>query len=205
MKSLLGVSSIVVAFALIVGCGGAASSLPTTADCLQKVMQEPPPTDPNFFFGRGTATSVDLNYAWDMAEQNARAQIVRATSAKVQSLVKSFTEQVGADNDPEFRQMGLSVSKTVSSEMQHNASIIQQENCATPDGKFMAVVIVRMPVAAANAALVNRIRAQDRLYTRFRASQAFKELEQDAAKYEEFKKQQEQQGGVPPTAPNDEK
>ena len=47
-----------------------------------------------------------------------------------------------------------------------------------------------MPIGDANAAIVNRIKAQQNLYTRFRASQAFTELEADVENYEKWKQDQ---------------
>jgi hypothetical protein len=55
--------------------------------------------------------------------------------------------------------------------------------------------MMEMPIGEANARLVEKIKAQERLYTRFRASEAFEELDQMVQEYEEWKKQQPEYGG----------
>ena len=50
--------------------------------------------------------------------------------------------------------------------------------------------MVEMPIGEANAAFVEKIRSQERLYTRFRASEAFEELDREVQEYEEWKRQQ---------------
>ncbi len=48
-------------------------------------------------------------------------------------------------------------------------------------------------VGAANAALLQAIKANEQMYTRFRASQAYKDLDQEAKKFEDQKKEEAKQ------------
>ncbi len=57
---------------------------------------------------------------------------------------------------------------------------------------WRAYVLVEYPIGAANEALMQQIKNNNQMYTRFRASQAFKELQDEVDKYEKFKQQQEQ-------------
>ena len=50
---------------------------------------------------------------------------------------------------------------------------------------------MEMPIGEANLAFVEKLRAQERLYTRFRATRAFEELDQEVQEYEEWKRQQQ--------------
>ena len=45
-------------------------------------------------------------------------------------------------------------------------------------------------MGAVNAAMVDKIKADKQMYTRFKAAEAFKDLEKEVEKYEEYKKDQ---------------
>jgi hypothetical protein len=55
---------------------------------------------------------------------------------------------------------------------------------------------MELPIGVMNSALLEKIKDNKNMYTRFRASEAFKELEEETAKYEQFKKEQGQ-GTIP--------
>jgi len=61
---------------------------------------------------------------------------------------------------------------------------------------FRAYVLMELPLGAMNSALLDKVKENKNMYTRFRASEAFKELEQEADKYDQFKKEQIQ-GTIP--------
>ena len=144
------------------------------------------PNDPNFFFATGTSESLDLQLAIDKATLNARAEIGRQLELKLNSLQKSFAEEVG-DTDPELNKLYSSATEVVVS-TQLSGSKIRDTKYKEKNGKYHAVVLVEYPVSAANAALVNQIKKDQNLYTRFRASEGFKELEAQVDKYENWKK-----------------
>jgi hypothetical protein len=50
--------------------------------------------------------------------------------------------------------------------------------------------MMEMPIGEANARFVDKIKSQQRLYTRFRASEAFEELDAMVEEYEQWKKEQ---------------
>jgi len=47
---------------------------------------------------------------------------------------------------------------------------------------------MQLPVGAAADQLLQSMRKNDQTYTRFRATQTFKDLDEEAKKFEEFKK-----------------
>jgi len=49
---------------------------------------------------------------------------------------------------------------------------------------------MEMPIGEANARFLEKIRAQERLHTRVRASEAFEELDREVQAYEEWKSKQ---------------
>ena len=66
------------------------------------------------------------------------------------------------------------------------------------DGKIVkdgnnwrAYVLIEYPLGAAQEALREQIKKNEQLYTRFRASQTYKELDDEVQKYENYKKGQQ--------------
>ena len=49
---------------------------------------------------------------------------------------------------------------------------------------------MELPIGPANSALLDAVKKQQNLYTRFRSSQGFQELEEEVEKYDQFKKEQ---------------
>lgn len=146
-----------------------------------------PPSDPNYSFGRGTATSPDLQTAMDNAVLSARNDLASQMTARIQSVTKRFTEQTGAGQDAQMLQQFENTIKAVVSEEIVGSRTKQQET--VPDGAVYRVfVLVEMPFGKAAEALMNKVKANQAMYTRFRASQAFADLDAEVAKYEEAKK-----------------
>jgi len=177
-KVLLGMAALAVV--IIAGCAGSGG---------WKTIETP--TDANFYFATGTSESADLQLAIDKATLNARAEIGRQLELKLNSLQKSFAEEVG-DTDPELNKLYSSATEVVVS-TQLSGSKIKDTKYQEKNGKYHAVVLVEYPVNAANAALVNQIKKDQALYTRFRASEGFKELEAEVEKYENWKKEKGQE------------
>ena len=148
------------------------------------------PTEPNYLFATGNAESQELQLAIDQATMAARTEIGRQLELKLNNLQKSFAEEVGATN-PEINQLYSSTTKIVVS-TQLTGSRIRESKYKEKKGNYQAVVLVEYPIGDANAALVEQIKKNQTLYTQFRASEGFKELEVEVEKYEQFKKQQGQ-------------
>ena len=49
---------------------------------------------------------------------------------------------------------------------------------------------MEMPIGQANKELMSKIKANQNLYTRFRATQAYKELDEEIEKFEAWKREQ---------------
>jgi hypothetical protein len=52
--------------------------------------------------------------------------------------------------------------------------------------------MVKMAVGSTSEALLNKLKKEEQMYTRFRASQVFQELEDETQKYDQWKKEQGQ-------------
>jgi hypothetical protein len=130
-----------------------------------------------------------MQLAIDKAATDGRTEIARMVDVKIQGLQKKFEEETGLGKDAQLLSMFTSASKTVVSTSLSGSRIAKQK-ISKEGGMFRAYVLIEYPVGAVNAALVDQIKKNEQMYTRFRASQAFDELEKETEKYEEFKKGQ---------------
>lgn len=183
---------------LWVGCGGGAQNVapaplaapnPNNLSAPEWFLN--PPEDPNYLYAPATATSKDLQLAVDTAKHQGRVDVTSQLSTKVSGLFKRFREEVGAAEDSELLAMTTSASKEVVSEVINGCKASKQD--VRKEGTiYRAYVLMEMPIGAANAALMSRIKANQNMYTRFRATEGFKELNEEVEKYEQFKKEQGQ-------------
>jgi hypothetical protein len=147
------------------------------------------PKDPNFLYAVNTAASQDLQLAIDKATTGARAEISRQVETKVDGLQKRFQEETGTTADAQLLDQFTVATKTVVSTSLSGSKITKQQQFK--DGnQWRSYVLVEYPVGAANEAFMQQIKKNEQLYTRFRATQTFKELEDEVKKVEDAKKSQ---------------
>lgn len=147
------------------------------------------PEDPNYLFAAATATSRDLQLAVNKAKTEARRDVASQMEVRIQGLTKKFDEEVGLGEDAELLASYKQATKEVISQTLNGARA--REQSTSKEGTvWRACVLMELPIGAANAALASKIKANKAMYTRFRASQAFEELEEEVEKYEKFKESQ---------------
>jgi hypothetical protein len=133
-----------------------------------------------------------MQLAIDKATTDARAEIGRTINLKLENLQKKFDEEVGVRENSTILQQFTQATKIVVSESLSGSQVKQKE--ISKDGEiWRAYVLVQYPIGAANDAFVQQIKKQEELYTRFRSSETFKELEDEVKKYEEWKEKQKDQ------------
>lgn len=177
MRHMMKVGLSILAVIIVVGCAGSGGWRNVKT-----------PSDPNYLFANGFAESQDLQVALDKATLNARAEIGRQLELKLTGMQKSFAEEVG-EVGTELNQFFSTTTKTVMSTTL-TGSKIRESKYKEKKGVYEAVVLVEYPIGAANSALLEQIKKNQNMYTRFQASQSFKELEAEVEKYEQFKKEQ---------------
>jgi hypothetical protein len=176
--------------AVLVGCGGGAKSLQSASECDIPDWYSTVPHDPNYLFAARTATSQDMQLALDKGTTDGRAEIGRQTELKIQGLQKRFDEEVGLNADAQLMSQFTQANKTVVSTSLSGSRVKSQQLCK--DGNlWRAYVLVEYPIGSANEALMQQIKKNNEMYTRFRSSQTFKDLDIEVQKYEEWKKQQQ--------------
>jgi hypothetical protein len=151
------------------------------------------PQDSNYIYAVNTATSQDMQLAYDKATTGARAELGRQVELKVSGLQKRFEEETGVAQDAQLMQQFTQATKTVVSTTMSGTRVKDKKHFK--DGTiYRAYVLAEYPIGAANAALLQAIKANEQMYTRFRASQAYKDLDQEAKKYEDQKKEEAKKG-----------
>jgi hypothetical protein len=171
MRSMILFGVAILTFAFLMGCAGS------------KMETIEVPSDTDHFYAVGTGESSNLQLAIDKASTHARAEIGRQLNIKVENLMKVFLEEVG-NTDPELSEYSSSTTKTVvSTELM--GSKIKEQKYEQKDGRYQATVMVEYPIGQANAALVAQIKKNEAMYTRFLASESFKELDSEVEEKEQ--------------------
>lgn len=150
-----------------------------------------PPRDDNYLFAAATAVSRDVQLAINKAQADARSGIAQELEVRYGALNKRFVEEVGRSG-PQLLDQYTSAWKSVVSTTLYGSRPRQQE-LRTEGSLYRATVLMELPVGEMSKKLLEQLRAQEQLYTRFRASEVFKELDAEVQRYEAWKRQQ----GIP--------
>lgn len=147
------------------------------------------PNDLNFIYAARTAESRDMQLAVNKATTDGRAELARQMEVRMQGLSKRFQEETGLGADAQMLDQFTTATKEVLNQTLNGSRVSKQElrsNGAT----FRAFVLVELPVGAASQALRDRLRANEQMMTRFRATETFRELDAEVQRYEEFQRRQ---------------
>lgn len=150
-----------------------------------------PPEDPDYLYAVGTALQLDMQNSIDAAKHSGRVEISSQIEVRVTSLFKRFSEEVGVGDDAELLAMITSVSKAVADQLL-NASRQAQQDVRREGKSYRVYTLMELHVGEMKAAALDQVENEKNLYTRFRASEGFKELEAEVEKYEQWKKDQGQ-------------
>ncbi len=174
---------------LVMSCGGGSKqTMQTTTEGDIPDWYLNKPEDPNFLYEPATATSQDMQLAVDKAVQAGRTGIGRQVETKIQGIQKRFQEETGVGEDAQLLDQFTQASKTVVSTSLTGSKEINKK--IVKDGKmWRAYVLVQYPLGAAQEAFKAQVQKKEQLYTRFRATQVYKEMDADVEKYEQFKKE----------------
>ena len=140
-----------------------------------------PPQDPNFLFAVNSSTSQDMQMAVDKSMTGARAEIARQLELRISDLQKKFAEEVGQGENSTFLSQMTQATKTVVSTTL-TGSTLKEKKILKDGNLWRAYVLVQYPLGAANKSLVEQIKKNNELYTRFRSSQSFEELDKEVEK-----------------------
>lgn len=137
---------------------------------------------PEYVQTYGMAEKVSQNTSYDAAYANAMLQAAQYVESYVKGMVKNYEEEAGVEN-PTVTALTSKVVKVVSSSKFANAMVTKQETVVTENNRYKTFVRVSIPKEAVNENLVDKIKKEEALYNAFKASQSFKELDEEVEKY----------------------
>jgi hypothetical protein len=173
--------------AVLVGCGGGPKTLQSASTDDMPIWYPNPPQDPLYLRSANSQVSQDMQVAIDKASTGARTELARMVETKVNALQKKFEEETGVGQDAQLLQQFTQASKLVVSTT-INGSKMKDHKTIKDGSMYRAYVMMELPIGVANETLMQEIKKNKELYTRFRATEAYKELDTEVQKYEESKK-----------------
>ncbi len=186
-RSPLSLLSLLLVAVVLAGCG---SSEPQAGGREVPEWYLETPEETNYVYAANSATSQKMQVAIDKATTGARGDLAANLETKIESMTKSFTEEVG----DELRQQYTEAQKEITSKVLKGTSPREKEVFQQDDGTWRAYVLMELPVGEAAQQFLSKINSMDKndeMYTRFRSSQAFKEMKEAVDEYE-----REQQRGM---------
>lgn len=146
------------------------------------------PMDPHHIFAAATATSSRMQTASSKAASRARGNIAATMETRFQGLTKQFQEEVGAGPNAESLSQFTQAYKSVVNQTINGAEVVERE-IQREDGEYRAFVLMRMPMGEAQQRLMQQIQMNRDAFSRFRASQAYEDLEREVGEHREREKQ----------------
>lgn len=137
-----------------------------------------PPDDPGYLFASATATSQDMQMVLDKAKTSAQANLAQQMETRLASLTKRFQEETGLTGDSQLLSQFSDATKVVTKQTLVGARVKEQK-ILPESGIYRAYVLMTLPLGEANQLLMDKIKANQEMYTRFRATQAFEELDKE--------------------------
>jgi hypothetical protein len=165
----------------IVSCGS--SEPQSTSNQMPDWYLAPPPDTEEFFYASAEAQSSRQGTALRSAEGNARQAMATKLEVKVSALQKSFEEEVQSGANSNYASTFSNASEQLVNSTLNGVSRDRAE-CEQLDPEMTGgnvnsrcYVLVRMAVGQARSVLENALSKDEELYTKFKASKAFDELQ----------------------------
>jgi hypothetical protein len=184
-KSHIGTLALVL---LTVACG-APKSFDLAPAAARKTIEKAPgwmlkvPTDADYLTASATATSRDFQVSIDKARGLAQVDLAQQLGSRLTNLTRQFQEETGMASDSELLTQFSSATKAIANETLVGAHVVERQ--VVPEGHvYRAYVLMRLPIGRANELLTQKLRSSEALYTRFRATQAYAELDAELQRYE---------------------
>ena len=138
------------------------------------------PKDKENVYSTGTATAPDLQLAVDIATMNAKTTLADRINGRLDAMIKTFIAKVGQDDiDSEVLTEVEKVSKNLIAEVDV-AGYVPTTVKVYPSGtQFRAFVLLTYSEKEARKVIVNRMRKNRLAYSKLKATDAWKELEDE--------------------------
>ena len=180
----------------LAGCSGAKEAADLSPEASDATLQNmpswftSPPEESDYLFGTGTSTSRSMQMAVDKASTAARGNLATTLESKFEGLSKQFEEETGSSSNSELLTQFTQAQREVVSQVLRGVSP-RDRQIFNEEGIYRAYVLVEMPIGQAAAELMRKLQQNDDMYTRFRSTQAFEELDKQVEEYEQFRREQQ--------------
>ena len=138
------------------------------------------PKDKENVYSTGTATAPDLQLAVDIATMNAKTTLADRINGRLDSMMKTFIAKVGQDDlDSEVLTEVEKVSKNLIAEVDVAGYVPTNVEVYPSGTQFRAFVLLTYSEKEARKVIVNRMRKNRLAYSKLKATDAWKELEDE--------------------------
>ena len=166
---------------MLAACGSSGSSTGPDVEELPSWYLNTP-EGPDHMYASASAQSRRMQVAIDRAETDARQSLAATMESEIRSMTRDFQEELEDD----FREQFVQTTQELVSQTLVGTSAAEREIQEQDDGLYRAYVLMEMPVGAAAQEFLDMLENRDEeTYTRFRASEAFEEMEEQVERYEE--------------------
>lgn len=133
-----------------------------------------------YYFAYGNAEKTAQNMAEQAAFANGMAEAAVRVETQVKTMTKNFMSEAGVDN-PEVTALTEQATKVIANQKFNGTQVTKRDTYTMENGRYKAFVQIGIPKADVNKALVDRVKKEEALYNRFRASQSFEELDKETS------------------------
>ena len=147
------------------------------------------PKDEENVYSTGTGVAPDLQLAVDIATMNAKTTLADRINGKLDAMMKTFVAKVGQDDiDSEVLTEVEKVAKNLIAEVDV-AGYVPTNVQVYPSGtQFRAFILLTYSEKEARKVIVNRLRKNRLAYSKLKATDAWKELEDEVEKSKQDEK-----------------
>ena len=135
-----------------------------------------------YLFSYGNGKNINSNMSETSAKSNAMAEAALGVEAYVKTMMKNFMSEAGVEN-PEVVSLTEQATKVIANQKFNGTSFTKRKTYVLNNNRYKTFIQVGIPKAAVNKATMDKIKNEEALYNRFRASQSFEELDREIEKY----------------------
>ena len=141
------------------------------------------PDDETNIFSSGTAVTPDLQFSIDAAVLNAKVILADRINSRMRSQAKQFKAKVGSgDLDAAVISEFERAVKNITADTDVSGYHMSEVEIVPHGTQYRAFVLLEYSDAEARKILTNRIRKDEMLFNKLRATKAWKELDENASK-----------------------
>lgn len=153
----------------------------TQVDLIPDWYLEHPKSDESIY-ASGTAVTPDLQLAVDIAILNAKTTLADRINGRLSSKTKNFVARIGSnDLDAAVAQDIQKATINLIADVDVAGYAVEQKEVVQDGPQYRAYVLLEYSDVEANKIIVNRLRKDNMLFEKIKATTAYKDLEESVA------------------------